>query len=222
MAERFAVAIDGPAGAGKSTVARAVAERLGLQYLDTGMMYRAVTRALLDRGVDVGDPEAVGRAVEGLRVSVEAGRVYVDGEDLTDRIRSPEVNAAVSAVAAVRQVREAMVRLQRAIAEEREIVMDGRDIGSVVLPGAACKIYLDAAVEERARRRLADYGWPPERLPEVVEEVRRRDFLDSTRAESPLVRPADAVVVDTTGLSRDEVVERVVAIVRERRDRGGD
>jgi cytidylate kinase len=210
----IAVAIDGPAGAGKSTVARTVAARLGFQYLDTGMMYRAVTRALLDRGTDIADPSSVAVAAQDLDVTVDGERVFVDGIEQTSRIRTPEVTAAVSSVSAVKAVREAMVRIQRNAAKGRDIVMDGRDIASVVLPDAACKIYLDASIEERARRRLADFGWTSDRLPELVEDLRRRDRFDSTRAESPLIRVADAVTVDTTGLQPEDTVNKILEIIR--------
>jgi cytidylate kinase len=208
------VAIDGPAGAGKSTLARAVAEHLGLDRLDTGAMYRAVTWAALRRGVDLGDAAAVAELARRLDIEV-GGRVLVDGEDATEGIRTPEVDSAVSVVAANPDVRVDMVRRQRAWLTERgEGVVEGRDIGTVVLPDADLKIYLTASSETRAERRARERGHG-RTVGEVGAALSRRDLLDSTRAASPLPSPqdvaADAKVIDSTGKSARAVFEEVLA-----------
>jgi len=208
------VAIDGPAGAGKSTLARAVAEYLGLDRLDTGAMYRAVTWAALRRGVDLGDAGAVADLARRLAIDV-GGRVLVDGEDATAGIRTPEVDAAVSVVAANPDVRAELVRRQRAwVAERGSGVVEGRDIGTVVLPDADLKIYLTASSETRARRRAEERG-QGRTVGEVAQDLSRRDLLDSTRAASPLPAPQDvaddAKVIDSTGKSARSVFEEVVA-----------
>jgi len=208
------VAIDGPAGAGKSTLARALAERLGLERLDTGAMYRAVAWAALERGVDPADADAVAGLARVLSIEV-AGTVLVDGEDATTAIRLPAVDAAVSVVAANPAVRTEMVARQRAWVRARHGgVVEGRDIGTVVLPDADLKVYLTADTGERAARRAAERG-QSERVDEVADQLRRRDHLDSTRDSSPLVSAADvaddAVVVDSTGRSADDVLQEVLS-----------
>lgn len=202
------IAIDGPAGSGKSTVARAVAARLGLDHLDTGAMYRAVAFAALERGVDPGDPGAV--AVLATVLEIEVGEsVVVDGVDATVAIRGQEVTAAVSAVAAVAAVRVELVGRQRAWAAARSGgVVEGRDIGSVVFPDADLKVYLTASDAERARRRVAEGG---DDAAFVMADMARRDGLDSTRAASPLLVANGARVIDTTGRTVAEVVDEVVA-----------
>ena len=207
------IAIDGPAAAGKSTVARALAERLGLTYLDSGAMYRCVALAALRAGVDPDDGTALGAFARGLEIAVSGGRVSLDGEDVTEQIRAPEVASAASRVAVHPEVREAMVERQRALFAVGDYVAEGRDIGTVVSPGARLKVFLTATDDERARRRAAETGDP---LPDVLSAQSRRDARDRERAHGAL-RPADdAVEMDTTGLSVEEVVDRVVALVRER------
>lgn len=203
------IAIDGPAGAGKSTVARLLARRLGYTYLDTGAMYRALTFQALQDGVDLRDEAALAGLLASLDLRLEPGRVFLDGEDVTGWIRSPEVDAAVSIVAGFPRVREALVAWQRRLAAGGQVVMDGRDIGSVVLPQADYKFFLTASLQERARRRMEEGLRRGHRLAEVEveEEMVRRDRLDSERATGPLVVPPDAQVVDTTGRSVEEVVE---------------
>jgi len=211
----ISIAIDGPAGAGKSTVAKAVAGKLGFTYLDTGRMYRAVTWYMLKRGVKVDDPSAVASAAEGLTIEMCGAKILVNAEDATRHVRDKDVTASVSAVSAVKSVRHLMVERQRELARGTSIVMDGRDIASVVLPDAAFKFYLDASIGERARRRLKDLGLPPDRQAEIESEIARRDRLDSERKESPLMKTKDAVVIDTTAMTERQVVDAIVGRVRQ-------
>jgi CMP/dCMP kinase len=203
------IAIDGPAGSGKSTVARAVAERLSLEYLDTGAMYRSVAFAALRGDVDPGDVEGVAGLVHDLDISVENGVVIVDGVDASIEIRGPEVTRAVSTVAANPEVRAEMRRRQRAWAAVRGGgVMEGRDIGSVVFPDAVLKVYLTASAEARAGRRakeVTDLDYET-----VAADIARRDALDQGRADSPLTEAAGSVVIDTTGRTVDEIVDEVL------------
>ena len=205
------IAIDGPAGAGKSTVGRALAERLGLEYLDTGAMYRAVTFAALRRGLDPSDDDDVAGVSETLELVVGDEGVTVDGVDATVEIRGREVTSAVSAVAANSRVRAELVRRQREwVAERGGGVVEGRDIGSVVFPDAALKLYITASPRVRAERRVAEIGG---HVDDVEASIIERDRKDSTRTDSPLHATSDAVVVDTSGLTIDEVVEHLLALV---------
>jgi cytidylate kinase len=202
------LAIDGPAGAGKSTVARAVAERLGFTYLDTGAMYRAVALAAAGR-----EDEAAEIA---RRSDIHVGdRVLLDGRDVTDAIRTPEASAGASRVAADPGVRAALVRLQQSIVRDGDWVAEGRDIGSVVAPDAAVKVFLTATPEERARRRAAETGTDPER---VLREQSERDERDASAERTVLEPAADAVPVDTTGLTLDEVVAQIETLAMEARE----
>lgn len=217
------IAIDGPAASGKSTIGRLLAEELGYIYLDTGVMYRAVTWAALDRHIPIEDEEAVAGLARTLRIdvlrpTVEDGRqctVLVDGQDVTWDIRRPEVDHGVSPVSAYAGVRAALTEEQRRMGREGRIVMVGRDIGTVVLPKADLKIYLDATLEERAGRRYREIlaRGEPAVLAEVLAAVRRRDEIDSSRSLAPLQPADDSVVVDTTFLSVEQVLERVLALV---------
>jgi cytidylate kinase len=215
---RGQITLDGPSGTGKSSVARAVAARLGAAYLDTGAMYRAATVAVLDAGVDPADAEAVARVVAGasIEVGTTAGAelVQVDGVDVAVRIRSAEVTRAVSAVSAVPAVRRQLVGQQRAlVAVAESVVVEGRDIGTVVLPDATVKIYLTAAPEVRAERRAGQLGLRnPADIAALAAELRRRDEYDSGRADSPLRPAVDAIVVDSTDLDRQAVVDKVVEL----------
>lgn len=202
------IALDGPAGSGKSTVARAVAAALGLDYLDTGAMYRAVAFEALRRGIDPGDGEPVAQVAAEVEITV-AETVTVDGVDATIEIRGPEVTRAVSAVAANPAVRREMVLRQREWAEKHDGgVIEGRDIGTVVFPDAELKVYLTADPAERARRRTKEVT--DLQYDEVAADIARRDHADSTRDASPLSIPADAVVIDTTGRAIDEIVADVL------------
>ncbi len=207
------VALDGPSGTGKSTVARRLATRLRARYLDTGAMYRAATVAVLRKGVDLADGVAITAVVESARIDISTDphnvSVTLDGEAVDAEIRSAETTAAVSAVSAVPAVRARLVDAQRALIDDGGIVVEGRDIGSVVWPTARPKVYLTASAEARARRRAGEVGGD---VAAVAADIARRDGLDSSRAASPLTQVADAVELDTTHLDIDEVVERLVQL----------
>ncbi|MDI9484378.1 MAG: (d)CMP kinase [Bacillota bacterium] len=215
------IAVDGPAGAGKSTVARLVAERLGLRYLDTGAMYRALTLEALRRGVDTSDENALMEVATSIDLNIvfqgdKGNVIYLGGEDVTGLIRQPDVTAHVSEVSSHRKVREFIVALQDQIGRQGSVVMDGRDIGTVVMPDADWKIFLQATVEERARRRQAELlrrGVSVD-IEEIQEQIRARDYLDSTRDNSPLRKAKDAVEIDTTSLTIEEVVDKVLGLIR--------
>jgi cytidylate kinase len=207
------IAIDGPAGAGKSTVARAVARALGLTYLDSGAMYRSVALAALRAGTNMDDADALGRLAGGLEVTLASGRVLLDGEDVTEAIRSPEVSAAASRVSAHPAVREAMVKRQRTLIAAGDYVAEGRDIGTVVSPDAALKVFLTASDAERARRRAAETGEP---FADVQAAQARRDSRDRGRQHGALRAADDAVQIDTTGLAADEVAARIAELAAQR------
>jgi len=207
------IAIDGPAGAGKSTVARAVAGEIGFTYLDSGAMYRCVALAALWEGADLDDGEALGELAEGLEIGFDGPRVLLGDRDVSGEVRAPEVSAAASRLSVHPRVRAAMVGLQRQLIAAGRYVAEGRDIGTVVSPGSPLKIFLTATDEERARRRAAETG---EDVEAVLEAQRRRDARDTEREHGALRPAADAVELDTTELSLDEVVARVVALARER------
>jgi CMP/dCMP kinase len=213
------VAIDGPAGAGKSTVARAFARRLGVAYLDTGAMYRAIAWLALERGVGASDGEALTALARdnpiGIEPTDDGDRVHIAGRDVTEQIRLPAVAAEVSEVSAHPGVRREVVAAQRALLAEGEWVSDGRDVGSVVCPHADLKVFLTASLDERARRRRAELRARGIVLEEdqVREDLRRRDRLDSTRASSPLRVAEGAIVVDSSELAADEVADLVVSLV---------
>lgn len=224
--KRAIIAIDGPSGAGKGTVARAVAERLGYRYVDTGAMYRASAWRARQLGVPLDDESRVAEIAERATIEVEGGVVRIDGQDVTRAIRTAEIDAAAAVVARHARVREALVRRQRVLGETGGIVMEGRDIGTVVFPAADVKIYLDAAPAERARRRAADpahaagtAGATPEAVASAIEA---RDAADRTRAVSPLAPAPDAVIVDTTHLTIGEVVQRVMAVIEKALSREGE
>jgi CMP/dCMP kinase len=207
------IAIDGPAGAGKSSVARAVAAALGFTYLDSGAMYRCVALAGIERGADLGDAEAMGALARSLRIGIDGGRVALDGRDVSAAIREPRVTEASSRVSVHPPVREAMVAGQRRLIEAGRYVAEGRDIGTVVSPEAPLKVFLTASAEERARRRAAQTG---EEEAVVLAAQRERDARDEGREHSALRPAEDAIEVDTTELDLDEVVARIVALARQR------
>lgn len=214
-----ALAIDGPAGAGKSTVARAVADALGWRYVDSGAMYRAIALAVLRAGADATDEDAVAGIAETADVDLDGTRVWLDGTEVSERVRASDVTKIVSTVAANPRVRSALLGKQRALAASADVVMEGRDIGTAVLPDAEIKVYLTAAAPERARRRALEQGLPQDgpTLDAMERELSRRDTADATRDVAPLMRAAGAHEVDTTGLALEEVVERICAIVGEYR-----
>ncbi|HZG98278.1 MAG TPA: (d)CMP kinase [Nocardioidaceae bacterium] len=215
------IAVDGPSGSGKSSTARGVASRLGLRYLDTGAMYRAMTWWMLEHGVDVNDADAVAAAAPGVTLEVgtdpTAPTIAVDGTDVAGPIRGPEVTTAVSAVSAVPGVRGLLVQRQRELIGTGGIVVEGRDIGSVVVPEADLKVFLVADAQARAARRAAEQGRSAEAAATHA-DLLRRDQLDSSRAASPLQQASDAVVVDGTGMTLDEVVSYVSEMAVDRRD----
>ena len=211
------IAIDGPAGAGKSTVSRLEAHKSGLEYLDTGAMYRAVAHRIIRDGLDPDDPEVAGDVAERISITLENGRLTVDGEDATASIRGPEVTSLVSIVAAVPRVRTAMRDQQREwILAHGGGVVEGRDIGTVVFPDAVVKVFLTADPEERARRRLGQDSRPESDRDVVARSLLERDRLDSSRDDSPLRPAPDAVLVDSTEMSADEVADIIVALYRDR------
>jgi len=217
------IAIDGPSGAGKGTIARAVAARLGFRHIDTGAMYRAVAWMALHDGVDPADESLVASIAERASIDLDDGRVLIDGHDVSRAIRTPEIDRASTTVARHPAVRRTLVARQRTYGDTGGVVMEGRDIGTVVFPKADVKIYLDASPEERARRRAADPAHTSKgtQLSEVATALAERDRNDATRAVSPLAIAPDAVVIDTTDLPVEHVIEKVLAVVRERMAEGG-
>lgn len=217
------IALDGPAAAGKTTVGRQVGCHLGYPFLDTGAIYRAMTWTALHRGVDLSDEDALSELAGSISIdvgppapdSIEPCTIFVDGEDVTRNLRQPEVEAAVSLVSRVAGVREALVKVQRDLAGRNSVVMAGRDIGTVVLPQAELKVYLDASAEERAHRRFVELSALGMELSEegVLRDLQRRDRIDSQRSVSPLRPAEEAIVIDTDGLTLEEVVERVLEMV---------
>ena len=218
--KRLSIAIDGPAGAGKSSVAKILARRMGYTYLDTGAMYRAVTYEALRRGIE--EEAAIAAMAAGLDMTVAPGegrmRVFLSGEEVTDHLRTAEVSGAVSRVSAIPDVRTVMVALQRKLSAAGGTVLDGRDIGTVVLPKADVKIFLTASPRTRAIRRYKELGGSEAGLSvdEIEADIRRRDLLDSTRAASPLVAAEDAVHLDNSDLTLEETAEAIMKVCREK------
>lgn len=219
---KIAVAVDGPAGAGKSSISKIVAKKLGYLYIDTGAMYRSVTWAVLHNHIDVNNQKAVEALLPELDLTMEASddscKVFIAGQDVTDFIRTPQVNNAVSIVASYKGVRQYLVERQRLMAEAGGVILDGRDIGSVVLPNAELKIYLTASVEARAMRRYLEVkGTVNEQtLEDIKDSAMQRDDMDKNRKESPLIQVEDAVLVDSSEMTFDETVEHILHLVQER------
>ena len=222
LEDAHSIAIDGPAASGKTAVGTLLARRLGYRFLDTGIMYRAVTLAAVERGIDLQDEVALSALAPALGMQVvyrEGGdRLLVDATDVTDHLRDPEIDRGVSLVARVSDVRSAMVTQQQAIARDGPVVMVGRDIGTVVLPAARVKVFLSASVEVRAQRRYKELhalGQPPD-YGRLVDDITRRDKIDSERSDSPMKPADDALVIETDTLGVDQVAERIVSLVESR------
>lgn len=220
--EYYQIAIDGPSGSGKSTLAKGIAQKLGILYLDTGAMYRACGLAALKRELSTKDEDAISKMMKEIKIDIthEDGEqhVWLDGEDVSKDIRLPEVSMAASDVSAIPCVREAMVDMQRKISEGKNVVLDGRDIGSKVFPNAKYKFFLVADAEERAKRRLlelASKGITTQTFDEVLRDIKDRDHQDSTRASSPLVKVADAIEIDTTKISIEETQDTLLSYIKE-------
>ena len=223
MGKHIAVAIDGPSGAGKSSIARSAAQELGFVYVDTGAIYRTVSLYIFDRGIDPADKAAVTAALPEIHIDLRYGdgglqRMFLNGEDVTERIRLPEISMFTSAVSGIPEVRAFLMEMQRSLARERSVIMDGRDIGTVVLPRADVKIFLTASVEDRARRRyqeLCQRGTAKD-FDQLLREIEQRDYNDTHRAAAPLRPAEDAVVLDTTGNTFQQSLRQILDIIRER------
>lgn len=221
MGKHIAVAIDGPSGAGKSSIARSAAQELGFVYVDTGAIYRTVSLYIFDRGIDPADKAAVTAALPEIHIDLRYGdgglqRMFLNGEDVTERIRLPEISMFTSTVSGIPEVRAFLMEMQRSLARERSVIMDGRDIGTVVLPEAQVKIFLTASPEDRARRRweeLRERG-TEKTYEDILREVEERDYNDTHRAAAPLRPAEDAVCLDTTGCTFRQSRERILAIIR--------
>jgi len=216
------IAIDGPAGAGKTTTAREVARRLGFKYLDTGAMYRTIALHVLRQGCDLSNPDEIARIAEDADISIEfidgTQKTCLKGEDVSELIRSPEVSKVVSPVSEVPAVRRRMVALQRENGKSGQNVVEGRDIGTVVFPDAVLKVFMTADIEERARRRLSDFSRSgiDSDIQKIAADIEERDGRDSNREDSPLSRADDAVLIDTTSLSFEDQVEKIIQNFREK------
>ena len=210
------IAVDGPAGAGKSTVAKEVAKALGIDYIDTGAMYRAIALKLIRTGTDYNDTEALAKMLETTDVDFDGGRTYLDGEDVSDLIRTPEISALASPSSAVPAIREKLVSLQRGMGERKSVIMDGRDIGTNVFTDAEFKFYLTASSEERARRRtleLKEKGQDAD-FETVKAEIEKRDFQDMNRPLNPLCKAEDAIEIDSSHMDIDQVVKAMLDVIK--------
>jgi cytidylate kinase len=216
MSEIKRVAIDGPSGAGKSTIAKAVAKELGIDYIDTGAMYRAVGYKMKENGIGKDDPEKLQEMLDNTDIDFVDGNIMLDGVNVNDKIRTSEISMMASMCSAIQAVREKLVVLQRGMGQRKSIIMDGRDIGTNVLTDAECKIFLTASEEERASRRHKELIEKGEEITfeEVLEDIKQRDHNDMTRKLNPLRKADDAVEVDTTGLSIQQVIDRILEEIR--------
>jgi cytidylate kinase len=214
------IAIDGPAGSGKSTISKIIANRLDINYLDTGAMYRMCTLKALNEDVDLNDQSAIIKCIDKIDIIIKKNRFYLDGNDVSDEIRVERVSKNVSKVAAVKEVREKMVSIQQQIASKTDVIMDGRDIGTHVLPNSNNKFYLNATVEERAKRRYDELNKKGESVDfiEIKKSIIERDKYDMNRNYAPLIKAKDAIEVDTTHLSIEEVVDYIIERVCDKND----
>jgi len=217
MSKTVRIAIDGPGGAGKSTIAMAVAKALQIDYIDTGSMYRAVALKILNEGIDLADESALGEMLDRTDIDFSKGNIYLDGEAINDKIRTPEISTMASACSALPIVRQKLVALQRKMGESKSIIMDGRDIGTNVLPQAEYKFFLTASPEERARRRTLELQEKGQDVSykDVLADIEKRDFQDSNRALNPLKQAEDAILVNTTGIPLDESIQIILSHINE-------
>lgn len=208
------IAIDGPAGSGKSTIAKRLAEMLRIYYIDTGAMYRAITYCVIANGIPPGDRQGIIRTAAAVHIELKDGHVFLNGANVSGFIRSVSVDGRVSEIASIPEVRKGLVEQQRRMAENKSVVMDGRDIGTVVLPKADLKIFLTATLAERAKRRFKELeaANPGISLEQVMEKLQKRDHLDSTRGHSPLIAAEDAIIIDTTGKNIETVLKEIIGI----------
>lgn len=206
------IAIDGPAGAGKSTIAKILAEKLGMNYIDTGAMYRAITLKAIENNIDFNDVSSLINLVNNTDIKISNGRIYLDNKDVTNKIRTPLVNQKVSIIAAISEIREKMIYLQKKLAEDGNVIMDGRDIGTVVLPNASLKFFITATVEERAKRRFLELkakGYDVN-YDNIKKEILSRDEQDMKRKISPLKLAEDAIVIDTSNKEIEEIIQEIL------------
>jgi cytidylate kinase len=209
--DNFVVAIDGPAGSGKSTIAKIIADKYNFIYLDTGAMYRMMAYYSIENNIDLNDENNIQKLIENTDLDINNNGFFLNGKDVSEKIRTPEINSIVSLVAAIKKIRIKLVEQQQKIGFNKKIILDGRDIGTVVFPNADIKIFLIASPEERANRRYKEYieKGIKEDYQKVLEDIKKRDHIDSTRKESPLVRANDAIEIDTSYMTIEEVVENI-------------
>ncbi|MTI48147.1 MAG: (d)CMP kinase [Firmicutes bacterium] len=218
--EKLAIAIDGPAGAGKSTISKLVANRINLNYIDTGAMYRAITYKVINNGIEFDDKVEIIKLLNSTSIDFNHNHIYLDGKNVDKEIRENKISKNVSYIAKIKEVREKMVEIQRKIASNKSVIMDGRDIGTHVLPKADFKFYINASVEERGRRRYEELKEKnfDTTLKKIIEEIKNRDRIDSTREISPLRKSEDAFEIDTTNLTIDQVVDKIIKTIEKRRE----
>ena len=216
--KEFIVTVDGPAGSGKSTIAKIIAKKYGFTYLDTGAMYRMIALYALENSVDLENSKAIESMLENTKLDIVGNQFFLNGRDVSEEIRTPRVSAVVSPVSAIKEVRVKLVELQREISKGKKIILDGRDIGTVVFPNGDVKIYLVASPEERAKRRLKEYEQKGVEADyeSVLASIKERDYIDSTRKESPLKKAQDAHEIDSSTMSIDEVVEIISKYIDEK------